>query len=138
MFSLQQKSAIITGAGSGIGKAIAICFAENGAAVHLVDLNADALAQTVKEIKDAPGIPAQAFSYPCNVVSQAEVAGVIDRIKQQSGKIDILVNAAGIAHVGKLDSTAEEDFDRVFAVNVKGVYNMMHAVIGTMKDSKRA
>lgn len=137
MFSLQQKSAIITGAGSGIGKAIAICFAENGAAVHLVDLNADALAQTVKEIKDAPGIPAQAFSYPCNVVSQAEVTGVIDRIKQQSGKIDILVNAAGIAHVGKLDSTAEEDFDRVFAVNVKGVYNMMHAVIGTMKDQQK-
>jgi 2-keto-3-deoxy-L-fuconate dehydrogenase len=137
MFSLQQKSAIITGAGSGIGKAIALCFAANGATVHLVDLNADALAQTIKEIKDAPGIPAQAFAYPCNVVSQSEVTGVINQVRQHSEKIDLLVNAAGIAHVGKLESTPEADFDRVFAVNVKGVYNMMQGVIGAMKEQRK-
>ena len=146
MFSLQQKSAIITGAGSGIGKAIALCFAANGAVVHLVDLNADALSQTIKEIKSAPGITAQAFAYPCNVTSQAEVTGIIGKITGQgsaktdipgSGSIDILVNAAGIAHVGKLESTEEEDFDRVFAVNVKGVYNMMRGVIGTMKEQQK-
>jgi NAD(P)-dependent dehydrogenase (short-subunit alcohol dehydrogenase family) len=131
MFSLQQKSAVITGAGSGIGKAIAETFAKAGATVHLIDLNADALAQTVKDIGGE-----RAFAYPCNVVSQKEVDGIRDQILQRSGQIDILVNAAGIAHVGKLETTGEEDFDRVFAVNVKGVYNMMRAVIGPMTARK--
>jgi 2-keto-3-deoxy-L-fuconate dehydrogenase len=146
MFSLRQKSAIITGAGSGIGKAIALCFAANGATVHLLDLNAEALDQTIKEIKETADVAKdtqgaaekpQAFAYPCNVVNQAEISGIIGRIGAHSGKIDILVNAAGIAHVGKLESTPEEDFDRVFAVNVKGVYNMMRGVILVMKEQQK-
>ncbi|TDW95857.1 SDR family NAD(P)-dependent oxidoreductase [Dinghuibacter silviterrae] len=131
MFSLQQKSAVITGAGSGIGKAIAQTFSQARATVHLVDLNPDALQQTLSDL------PAErSFAYPCNVVSQEAVAGITSKILERSGAIDILVNAAGIAHVGKLDTTTEEDFDKVFAVNVKGVYNMMRAVIGPMTARK--
>jgi NAD(P)-dependent dehydrogenase (short-subunit alcohol dehydrogenase family) len=133
MFSLQQKSAVITGAGSGIGKAIAQTFSERGAVVHLVDLNPEALAQTVKDLNAPDGT---AFAYPCNVVSQDAVSAVMTQVLERSGKIDILINAAGIAHVGKLDTTTEEDFDRVFAVNVKGVYNMMRGVIGPMTQRK--
>jgi 2-keto-3-deoxy-L-fuconate dehydrogenase len=131
MFSLQHKSAVITGAGSGIGKAIAETFLASGATVHLVDLNPEALDQTLGELAAPAGA---VFTYACNVVSQEAVAAVITQVLQRSGKIDVLVNAAGIAHVGKLDSTSEEDFDRIFAVNVKGVYNMMRAVIQPMLD----
>jgi 2-keto-3-deoxy-L-fuconate dehydrogenase len=134
MFSLEQKSAIITGAGSGIGKAIAERFALSGAQVHLVDLNPESLVQTQKDIAASGG---QAFMYPCNVVSQDAVSAVISQVLKQSGHIDLLVNAAGIAHVGKLESTPEADFDRVFAVNVKGVYNMMWGVIGVMKKQQK-
>lgn len=131
MFSLQHKSAVITGAGSGIGKAIAHTFSKAGATVHLVDLNPEALAQTLQELSSE-----QAFAYPCNVVSAEAVSGIMHHILERSGKVDILVNAAGIAHVGKLDSTTEEDFDKVYAVNVKGVYQMMRAVIGPMASRK--
>lgn len=133
MFSLQSKSAVITGAGSGIGKAIAQTFSQSGAVVHLVDLNPDALAQTLKDLDVPEGM---AFVYPCNVVSQEAVSGVMTQIVERSGKIDILVNAAGIAHVGKLETTSEEDFDKVFAVNVKGVYNMMRGAIGPMTERR--
>jgi NAD(P)-dependent dehydrogenase (short-subunit alcohol dehydrogenase family) len=130
MFSLPQKTALVTGAGSGIGRAIAGTFAQAGATVHLIDLNQEALTRAAQEIGERGGI---AFSHPCNVVSQQEVAGLVSQIPA----IDILVNAAGIAHVGRLDSTTEEDFDRVYSVNVKGVYNMMRGVIGTMTAQKK-
>jgi len=134
MFSIQEKSVIVTGAGSGIGKAIATCFAQNGATVHLVDLNAGALDQALIEIGPSNG---KAFIYPCNVSNQDAVSEVISQVLAHSGAIDVLVNAAGIAHVGTLESTSEEDFDRVYAVNVKGVYNMMRGVIGTMRARQK-
>jgi len=65
------------------------------------------------------------------------VSEVISQVLAHSGAIDVLVNAAGIAHVGTLESTSEEDFDRVYAVNVKGVYNMMRGVIGTMRARQK-
>lgn len=120
MFSLHQKTAVITGAASGIGKAIAETFTEAGATVHAIDLN----------------VTAGPLSHPCNVTDQAAVDATIASILGHSGKIDILVNAAGIAHVGKLENTSEQDFDRVFAVNVKGVYNMMRAVIKPMTERR--
>ena len=129
MFSLKNKSAVITGGGSGIGKAISQLFAKQGATVHIMELNADAAAETVTEITAAGGA---ALSYLCDVSKQHSVVELFNRI----GTIDILVNNAGIAHVGSAGTTTETDFDRVMNVNVKGAYNCLFAVIPLMKAGK--
>src|SRR5690349_10822259 len=131
MFSLQNKKAVITGGGSGIGKAIAELFAHQGAEVFILELNKSAADETVKAIQAGGG---KANSFSVNVSVQSQVNEVISTIAQEAGRIDILVNSAGISHIGKVDNTPEEDFDRVFQVNVKGVYNVMHAVIPYMKQ----
>lgn len=127
MFSLKGKSAVITGAGSGIGKAIATLFAKQGATVHILELNLDAARQTIAEIGDA-GI-AQAYS--CDVSNQQQVVETFKQI----GQVDILVNNAGIAHVGSVETTTEADFMKVFDVNVRGAYNCLYAAIPIMKQS---
>lgn len=127
MFSLKGKSAVITGGGSGIGKAISVIFAAQGADVHIVELNADAASAVAKEITAAGG---KATSHACDVADQPKVLALFKSI----GRIDILVNNAGIAHIGKADNTSPEDFDRVFNVNVKGAYNCLFAVIPMMKE----
>jgi 2-keto-3-deoxy-L-fuconate dehydrogenase len=126
MFSLKNKSAIITGGGSGIGKAIAMLFAKQGATVHIIEMDSDAASATVSEIKSARGT---AFSHTCDVSKQQQVVDVFNAISQ----IDILVNNAGIAHIGSADTTQEADFDRVMNVNVKGAYNCLFAAIPLMK-----
>uniref|UniRef100_UPI0040486034 SDR family NAD(P)-dependent oxidoreductase n=2 Tax=Roseivirga sp. TaxID=1964215 RepID=UPI0040486034 len=130
-FSLHGKSAIITGAGSGIGRAIALVFAEAKANVQVLDLNIEAANLVVKEIEAAGGT---AQSHACDVSNQTEVKKVIDAIAENQA-IDILINNAGIAHVGNLENTSEEDLDRIYSVNVKGVYNGMFASIPHMKKS---
>jgi len=127
LFSLQNKLAIVTGAGSGIGKAVALLFAQQGATVHLVDINKEAATATADEIKQNNG---NAVVHICNVVNQQEVKDIF----QQTGIIDILVNSAGISHIGKADTTTEEDFDRVYQVNVKGIYNCLHEALPLMKQ----
>jgi len=126
VFELNDKKAVVTGGGSGIGKAIAALFAERGAIVHVVDLNEAASAGVVEEIRAQGG---QAVGHACDVSRQADVKAMMERI----GPIDILVNNAGIAHIGKADDTSEEDFDRVMSVNVKGVYNCLHAAIPQLR-----
>jgi 2-keto-3-deoxy-L-fuconate dehydrogenase len=127
MFSLKGKSAIITGGGSGIGKAISVLFARQGAHVHVVELNADAAGQTVNEIQAEGGL---ATAHGCDVSNQSAVVTAF----RQIGSIDILVNNAGIAHIGRADNTSEADFTRVFDVNVKGAYNCLFAAIPVMKE----
>ncbi len=122
MFRLDNKIAVITGGGSGIGKAISVLFAKQGAIVHLIELNKTNSNQTVEEIKTDKG---KAFAHVGDVVDQKEVHEIFEKI----GAIDILINCAGIANIGKADSTKEEDFDKVMQVNVKGVYNCIHAAI---------
>ena len=131
MFSLQSKISVITGGGSGIGKAIAECFAAQGSVVHILELN-ESTAQAVADVITSK--KQQAYAHPCNVADQAGVKTVFEKIIKQSGKIDILVNCAGIAHIGKLENTAEADFDRLFNVNVKGVYNTMQSAVADMKE----
>jgi NAD(P)-dependent dehydrogenase (short-subunit alcohol dehydrogenase family) len=126
MFSLKNKAAVITGGGSGIGKAIAKLFAKQGAAVHIIELNADAAQETINEIQAER---AEAYAYSADVTQQQQIADTFKKI----GRIDILVNNAGIAHVGNVEKTAESDFDRVYSVNVKGAYNCFHAAIPAMK-----
>ncbi|PTS94765.1 short-chain dehydrogenase, partial [Pedobacter sp. HMWF019] len=128
MFSLKGKSAVITGGGSGIGKAISLCFAKQGAVVHIIELNADGASETVQEIKAAGG---SAVAYGCDVSRQDQVLETFNQI----GSVDILVNNAGIAHIGKADTTSEEDFVKVFNVNVKGAYNCLYAAIPLLKKA---
>jgi NAD(P)-dependent dehydrogenase (short-subunit alcohol dehydrogenase family) len=126
MFSLKNKTALITGGGSGIGKAISVLFAQQGATVHIIELDTEAASATVNEIVQTGGI---AFNHQCDVSKQGQVTGIFNSI----GQIDILVNNAGIAHIGSASTTEETDFDRVMNVNVKGAYNCLHAVIPLMK-----
>ena len=128
MFSLQNKKAVITGGGSGIGKAISVLFARQGAEVHIIDLTDESVKNVVDEITKEGG---KVFSHVCNVANQAEVKSSFEKI----GNIHILINNAGIAHVGKADTTSEEDFDRVMNVNVKGFYNCIYAAIPQLRNS---
>lgn len=128
-FSLKGKSAIITGGASGIGKAISIIFAEQGAHVHILEFNSESGEQAVKEINDING---QANFYQCDVSNHEQVQEVVSEIAKNHN-IDILVNNAGIAHVGNIENTKESDLDRIYNVNVKGVYNCIYAAIPKMK-----
>lgn len=128
MFSLQNKSAVITGAGSGIGKAIAQLFAKQGAVVHIIELTENAGKECVDEINNTGG---NALLHVCDVSNQQDVLKTFSAI----GKTDILVNNAGIAHVGKAHTTCEEDFDRIIKVNVKGVYNCLYSSIPSMLEN---
>lgn len=105
-------------------------FAQQGATVFVLELNEDAAKESLKSISAKGG---KAHSFACNVADQAAVKNVMAEIVQQTGRVDILVNSAGIAHIGKLENTSEADLERIFQVNVKGVYNTMFAVIEQMK-----
>lgn len=129
MFNLTNKIAIITGAASGIGKAVATVFAKQGAMVHLLDMNEAGLTEAVNEIKAQGG---NAEQHLADVTNQAAIKSLFEKI----GRIDILVNCAGISNIGKADNTSEEDFDRVFKVNVKGIYNCLHEAIPLMKRDR--
>ncbi len=129
MFDLHKKIAVVTGGGSGIGKATALLFAKQNAHVCVLDLNEDACGATVNEIKKAGG---EAFINACNVADQHQVKEVFEKI----GHVDILVNSAGVSHIGNVENTTEADFDRLFNVNVKGVYNCMQAAVSIMKKNK--
>jgi len=132
MFRLDNKTAVITGGGSGIGKAIAILFAHRGADVYILDMNEEGGKLVAQEIMQAGFI---GVFKKCNVSAQAEVRNVVNSIARDAGGIHILVNNAGIAHVGNLEKTDEADFDRLTAVNIKGVYNCLHEIIPVMKKS---
>ena len=126
MFSLQNKIAVVTGGGSGIGRAISTLFAKQGATVHILELNESAAAEALNQIHTEGG---KGAAYSCNVAIQSDVKAVFDEI----GKVDILVNNAGIAHIGNIENTSEADFDRIYSVNVKGVFNCMQAAIPQMR-----
>jgi 2-keto-3-deoxy-L-fuconate dehydrogenase len=131
MFELNEKTAIVTGGGSGIGRAIAKLFAAQGAMVYVIELNEIDGASVVEEIRLNGG---KAAFRKTDVASQMEVKKNIDEIIAETLSIDILLNIAGIAHIGNAENTAEADFDRLFQVNVKGVYNCLHAILPYMKD----
>ena len=128
-FSLKGKRVVITGGGSGIGKAISTTFAASDAAVHILELKLENAQETANEIIKNGGV---AEPHECDVSNQEQVKAVMASILKK-GPIDILVNNAGIAHVGNIENTAASDMDRVYNVNIKGVYNCASSVIAGMK-----
>lgn len=129
MFELHGRIAVVTGGGSGIGAAIATLFAKQGATVALLDRN-DAAARTMAgAICDAGG---SASALPCDVSDVTSVAEAFGRVDAAHGRVDILVNNAGIAHVGTIQQTSPEDLDRLYSVNVRGVFLCARAAIDSM------
>jgi 2-keto-3-deoxy-L-fuconate dehydrogenase len=129
MFRLDGKVAVVTGAGSGIGQAIALLFARQGAQVGVLDLNPAAAGATTEKIRAAQGLAA---ALACDVGDAVQVEATFERAVAERGQIDILVNSAGVAHVGSVLTTSEEEFDRVYRVNVKGVYLCSRAALPHM------
>ena len=130
MFRLDGKTAIVTGGASGIGLAISQAFAQQGATVHILELNDELATQEAQKITEAGG---KVYTHGCDIANIDNVKAVIDAIAGK-GKIDILVNNAGIAHIGNVENTTGEDLDRVYNVNVKGLYNCVHAAIPYLKE----
>lgn len=133
MFSV-RGTAIVTGAASGIGKAIAQRLARAGASVWVFDLNASAAEAAASLIRDQGGT---ARWQGCDVSDLASVEAAVEAVLGESPAIDILVNSAGISHVGTIETTADDDFDRLFRVNVAGTYHAMRAVVPTMKNQRK-
>lgn len=129
-FNLIGKIAVVTGGGSGIGEQICKVFADAGATVCVLDINEHAAERVAQDINEKEGT---AFHYKADVSNQSLIVDIFQAIARKFGRIDVLVNNAGIAHIGKLDTTTEQDFDRILSVNVKGVYNGMYAAIPHMK-----
>lgn len=128
-FRLDGKIAVVTGAGSGIGRAIALKFAARGCTLRILDINQPDAEATLQEIITGGG---SATGHVCDVTQQKEVNSIFEELFRL-GPVHILVNNAGISHIGSVETTTEADFDRVFQVNVKGFYNCMRACAGHMK-----
>jgi len=129
VFALNGKVAIVTGGGSGIGAAIATLFARQGAHVVILDVDLDAARTIAASITAGGGL---ADARQCDVANAASVGAAVEATAAAHHRIDILVNNAGIAHVGTVERTEEADMDRLFRVNVKGVYRCARAVVPIM------
>lgn len=129
MYGLEGRTAIITGAGSGFGEAIAKAFAQHGVKVALLDINAQSVIRVASEIGEA------AIAFSVDVGDFEAVQVTTKQVIQQLGRIDILINNAGITHVNcPMLEVDEVTFDQVFRVNVKSIFNFAHAVIPIMQQ----
>ncbi|HBF35363.1 TPA: beta-ketoacyl-ACP reductase [Candidatus Sumerlaeota bacterium] len=130
---LKGKTAVITGAGQGIGKSIALAFARQGANIVVSDVQEATAAQAVTEI-EALGV--KAIAVACDVRQSAQCEALIDKAVETFGQIDILVNNAGVTKDGLMMRMKEEDFDFVIAINLKGVFNCSKAAIRPMMKQR--
>lgn len=131
MFRLDTKTAVVTGGGKGIGQAISQVFARQGARVYILDVDEKSAADTIRHIQESGG---SAFFEPCDVTQPKQVQEALDSIAISAGTVDIVVNNAGIAHIGTAESTTPEDMDAILNVNVKGVYHVIRAAIPHLKE----
>lgn len=129
MFELHGRIAAVTGGGSGIGAAIATLFGKQGATVALLDRDEAAAEAVAAAIRDAGG---RASALHCDVSDAESVLGAFGRVDAEHGRIDILVNNAGIAHVGTIQQTSPGDLDRLYSVNIRGVYLCARAAVDIM------
>ena len=126
---LQNKVAVITGAASGIGLATAVKFAQEGAFIAICDLNQAGIDAAIKEVEAVGG---QALGYIVDVTKPDQIAAMRDALLAEKGRIDVLVNNAGIVMDAQLIKMTEDQFDKVIDINLKGTYNMARALVDTM------
>ena len=129
MMRFDGKTALVTGGGSGIGQCISVQLAREGAYIVVVDLNETAAKLTLNEISANGG---KGEILVCDISNNSDVTETVSDILKNRA-IDILINNAGIAHIGNIENTTEADLDRVYSVNVKGIYNMLSVIIPAMK-----
>jgi len=129
MFRLDDKVAVITGGAKGIGKAVVEIMSTQGAHVHFLDIdeeNGQVLAASNPRI----------YFHNCDVTDHEKVKSTFQAIYEQHQSLDILINNAGISHIGNVEQTSPEDMDRLYEVNIKSVYSCLHHAIPLMKLSK--
>jgi len=129
---LSGKQAAVTGGGSGIGEAICLRFAEEGAQIAVLDLDLTAAERTCERIQQAGGT---ASAYACDVSEPEQVKTTLESVVHALSGLTTLVNCAGIAHIGNVEHTTPEDLDRIYRVNVKGTYNCVHSAIPALKQN---
>lgn len=132
MFRIDGKTAVVTGGGSGIGEAVATVFASQGAEVYIMDLYDQGGQRVAQAIRQQGG---RAEFLKVDVSAQQEVLAAFDNVVRQSGKVSILVNNAGVSSIGPIEQTTEQELDRVYSVNIKGVYNCALAAVRHMKKT---
>jgi 3-oxoacyl-[acyl-carrier protein] reductase len=133
---LQNHIAVVTGSGSGIGRAIALGYAREGAQVVLLDMNEKAAAEAAQEIRDAGG---KAESFALDVTRRADCTAVAKEIADKIGKVSILVNNAGIARRNAFTADPEaviKDWQDIMAINLNGTFNVTHAFLGSLRATK--
>jgi NAD(P)-dependent dehydrogenase (short-subunit alcohol dehydrogenase family) len=133
MFDLSNKVALVTGAASGIGEAIAFTLSRAGAFVYVADLDEANGTRVASEIKAEDG---NAKFVKLNVAENDECLRTAETVLSENGKLDILVNNAGIGHVGTIEQTTSADLDRLYAVNVRGMFDLTKAFIPKMIERK--
>ncbi|WP_040981968.1 SDR family NAD(P)-dependent oxidoreductase [Oceanobacillus jeddahense] len=135
MFELNDKVAIVTGSGSlkGIGRDIALKLAEQGASIVVADLNVEGIEDTVKAVENAG---AKALGVELNVTNKESVDAMIEKVLAEFGRIDILVNNAGISQKVTVEDMTLEDMQRIFSVNMFGLFLCSQAVLKPMKEQK--
>jgi 3-oxoacyl-[acyl-carrier protein] reductase len=133
MFNLEEKITIVTGASKGIGEAIATSYADAGAHVVCVSRTESALKTAQKKIKDNGG---SASIYSCDVSQYNEVESLINNTLEEFGKIDVIVNNAGVTRDGLIMRMSDDDWDTVININLKGAFNGIKAVSRIMMKQK--
>ncbi len=129
MFDLTGKITLVTGAGSGIGEAIAVTFAGAGAFVYVADIDEATGRRVADGIVDSGK---EAAFVKLNIAEPVECGGVAKMILDAKGRLDILVNNAGVGHVGTILQTTEDDLDRLHSVNVRGMFSLTKAFLPSM------
>jgi len=133
MFDLTGKITLVTGAASGIGEAIAHTFAKNGAFVYVADIDEDSGKRVSAEINDDGG---SSEFLKLNLASDSDCQNAGSLVHDKHGRLDILVNNAGIGHVGTIEQTTAADLDRLYAVNVRGMFSLTKAFVPKMIERK--
>ncbi|MDE2825245.1 MAG: SDR family oxidoreductase, partial [Gemmatimonadota bacterium] len=129
---LKDRTAIVTGGGQGIGRAICGIFAEEGAAVVVVDINESAAEETALQLNREGYDGRSARAVRTDISIAAEISALVDGVVEEYGRVDILVNNAGLALFRSVEACTEEEWDRVMAVNLKGPFLLSKALLPTM------